>query len=231
MVRYFLYIAAIIVNVACTSNVVDIDAKDNVSFGTFEASFPLSEQQNEQIKIRASKASGNYAQTTPSGKLVIINGSQINGPAEVQGTTDLAYYSVSYGKDILFKDFFYDENNSPRDLYGIWGIGIAQTDLDFTLLHGGNRYRVSDKTTQLFGQVGLRYPITKSFSGSVTLGLGIGKNFNSISEYDLLFNYQLARKMGIIGGFRRVEYNYFVKNESDINVTFTGPFVGVNFTL
>jgi hypothetical protein len=218
-------------NVACSSNVVDIDAEDNVSFATFEASFPLSEQKNRRIKVRSSQVNGNYSQTVPNGKLIEIDDKQINGPTEVRGTTDLVYYSVSYGGNILFEDLLHDDQMSPKELYGIWSIGLAQTDMDFTLVHEGTRHKISDKTIELYGQVGLLYPITQSFSGAITLGFGIGKDLNSISEYDLRFSYQLAKKMGIIGGFRRLEYLYFVKDESDINVVFTGPFVGVSFSL
>lgn len=230
LLRYFLYISALLVNVACSSNVVDIDAKDNVSFTTFEASFPVSEQHNGRINIRSSQANGNYAQTVPNGKLLIINDKQINGPTEVQGTTDLVYYSVSYGGDILFGDLLHDDQMSPKELYGIWSIGLAQTDMDFSLVHGGTRYSISDKTIGLYGQVGLLYPISQSFSSAITLAFAIGKDLNSLSEYELRFSYQLARHLGIIGGVRRLEYLYFAGDESDINVVFTGPFIGAKFS-
>ena len=103
--------------------------------------------------------------------------------------------------------------------------------MDFHLDHQGSQYNVTGKTTELYGQVGITYPISPSFDAMATVALSMGRNLSSTSEYDLKFNYKLAENIGIMGGYRWLEYDYFKEDKSDIEIKFRGPFLGLNVPL
>jgi hypothetical protein len=209
---------------ACSSNVISIDSKDSTKFTTLETSIPLSKQRIDRIKLRATRVSGDYSQSVPSGKLVVIEDNQIQGPADVSGTTDLTYVSIGYGADDIFtSDDWLDGRLRARGY-----LGLAQTDMDLTLVHEGTTYRTSDKTIELYMQVGVSYAITPALHGGGTWATTLGSYFSGINEIDLRLDYALLKHLKIMAGYRWFEYNYLVdEDDSTIRVKFRGPFVGL----
>jgi hypothetical protein len=221
----FAIMVIIVLMSGCASNVISIDAKDSVDFATLETSIPLSKQRGDRIKLRGSRTSGDYSQTVPDGKMIIIEDTQIQGPTDVSGTADLTYASVSYGsEDILSKG-----GMMPHELSFLVYIGVAQTNMDTTLLHEGTTYATNDRTTELYMQLGGAYAVTPSFKAGLSWATSVGADLTGISEVDLRLGYLLFSHLEVIGGYRWLEYNYLVEeDDSVIRVRFRGPFIGLN---
>jgi hypothetical protein len=220
----FSVLTVLLIN-GCASNVISIDTKDSVSFSTLETSIPLSKQRTDRIKVRGSRASGDYSQVVPDGKMIIIEDTQIHGPANVSGTTDLTYASLSYGSE----DISPGDGLMPQKLSFLVYIGLAQTNMDVTLLHEGTTYTTNDRTTELYLQLGGAYAITPAFKAGLTWASSVGADFTGINEVDLRLGYALFSHLEVIGGYRWLEYNYLVEeDDSIIRVKFRGPFIGLN---
>ena len=209
---------------ACSGNVVSIESEDSVTFTTLETSFPVNRQETLKVKLRGSRTSGDYSQTVPDGKMILIEDVQIRGPTEVNGSTDLTYASVSIGTDDMF-------NNPGMEskLRGLMYVGVAQTNMDLTLIHEGTTYTTNDRTTELYMQVGMDYEIVPSFCGGGTWAFSLGPDLTGISEIDLKLSYAVFKHLEVMGGYRWLKYNYYVEeDESIIHINFKGPFIGIN---
>jgi len=222
--RWLLFMLAVMLLNACTDNVVSIESEDSVTFTTLETSFPVNRQETLKIKLRGSRTSGEYSQTVPDGKMILIEDVQIRGPTEVNGSTDLTYASASIGTDDMF--------NTPgmaSKFRGLMYVGVAQTNMDLTLIHEGTTYTTNDRTTELYMQVGMDYEIAPSLYGGGTWAFSIGPDLTGISEIDLKLNYAVFKHLEVMGGYRWLKYNYYVEeDESIIHVNFKGPFIGIN---
>lgn len=222
--RWLLFMLAVMLLNACTDNVVSIESEDSVTFTTLETSFPVNRQETLKIKLRGSRTSGEYNQTVPDGKMILIEDVQIRGPTEVNGSTDLTYVSASIGTDDMF--------NIPgmeSKFRGLIYFGVAQTNMDLTLIHEGTTYTTNDRTTELYMQVGMDYEIAPSLYGGGTWAFSIGPDLTGISEIDLKLNYAVFKHLEVMGGYRWLKYNYYVEeDESIIHVNFKGPFIGIN---
>ena len=64
-------LATILLN-ACSGNVVSIESEDSVTFTTLETSLPVNRQETLKVKLRGSRTSGDYSQTVPDGKIILI---------------------------------------------------------------------------------------------------------------------------------------------------------------
>lgn len=208
----------------CASNVISIDTNDTVTFSTLETSIPLSKQRGDRIKLRGSRASGDYSQSVPDGKMIIIEDTQIHGPTDVSGTTDLTYASISYGTDNILSS---NQTGSEKLSFSAY-FGVSQTNMDVSLLHEGTTYYTRDRTTEMYFQLGGAYAITPVFNGGLTWASSVGTDFTGINEVDLRFGYELFSHLEVIGGYRWLEYNYLVEeDDSVIRVKFRGPFIGL----
>lgn len=136
---------------SCRSNVISIESEDTAQFATVETSFQVSEQRNLSVKLRGSRASGDYSQAVPDGKIILIEDIQIRGPTEVSGSTDLSYASISVGTQNLFTIL----QTRPEKFHAIAYLGIAQTNMDLTLIYEGTAYKTNDRTTEMYMQMGL----------------------------------------------------------------------------
>lgn len=224
IIRLQLVIFAVMLINACASNVISIEADDSVSFSTVETSFPLSEQSGLRLKLRGSRVSGDFSQTVPAGKVILIDNTQISGPTDVSGTTDLTYVSVSLGSDNMGAD----SGTTTQKLNALVYVGLAQTHLDLTLVHAGNTFITDDRTTELYAQMGMSYEFIPSLYGGFTWAGSLGPDLSGISEFDLKLNYALFEHLEIMAGYRWFEYNYDVElDESNVRVDFNGPFIGL----
>lgn len=224
VISWLLCVFAVMLLNACADNVITIESEDSVTFTTLETSFPISRQNNLRVKLRGSRTSGDYSQAVPDGKMILIDDIQIRGPTDVSGSTDLTYASVSIGSD----DMFTQNDMKPKKLRGLVYLGVAQTNMDLTLIHEGITYKTNDRTTELYTQMGLSYEIASSFYGGGTWAFSVGPNLTGISELDLKLNYALFKHLEIMGGYRWLKYNYYVEDdESIIHIDFKGPFIGL----
>jgi len=209
---------------ACTSNVISIDSEDRANFTTLETSIPVSDKIGARLKLRASRAGGDYSQTVPDGKLILIGDTQIRGPTDVGGTTDLSYGSISVGSDNIFDGGEEFQHKLRTSVY----FGLAQTIMDLTLLHDGATYRISDKTTEFYMQGGISYKVSPELYAGGTYALSMGPDLTGISEADLKIDYTLFRHLQFMAGYRWLEYAYLVEeDDSIVRVEFRGPFVGL----
>jgi hypothetical protein len=224
ILRWLLYMLAVMLLNACADNVISIESEDSVTFTTIETSFPVNSQETLKLRLRGSRTSGDYTQSVPDGKMILIEDVQIRGPTEVNGTTDLSYASVSIGSDDIF--------NTPAaesKWRGLAFFGVAQTNMDLTLIHEGTTYTSNDRTTELYMQLGADYEMAPSLYGGGTWAFSLGPDLTGISEIDLKLNYALFEHLEVMGGYRWLKYNYYVEeDESIIHVNFKGPFIGIN---
>jgi hypothetical protein len=212
--------ATVLLN-ACASNVVSIESEDSVSFTTLETTIPLSSDGILTLKLRGSRTSGDYSQAVPDGMMILIDDIQIRGPAEVTGSTDLTYASASIGVE---GEFGKDER-----VQGLLYLGVAQTNMDLTLIHEGTTYVTNDRTTEMYMQWGLSYEIVPSLWGGGTWALSLGPDLTGIKEIDLQLKYALFAHLEILGGYRWLKYDYLVEDdESIIRIDFNGPFIGLS---
>ena len=226
MIRFSLFLLVIpMICIGC--NVRNIDVDDNVSFSNLEASLLLTENDHLRIRMRGSKASGEYSQTVSAGDLIRIENTPIFGPVEINGTTDVTYFSLAIGREFTGGEF------GSKETRIINYIGVAQTNLDFTLRDAGTTYRVDDSTTELYLQYGLAYAISDSVELGFTLATSSDFDGSGMNELDLNLHYKLLKQLRITGGYRWFEYSYGAKqedsNDSEISVDFTGPFIGLDF--
>ncbi len=209
----------------CADNVISIEPEDSVTFTTLEASFPVDKNRKLDLKLRGSRTSGEYSQAVPDGKRILIDDAQIRGPTEVGGTTDLTYASISIGT----RHFLLDPNDSQQKWHPLLFVGVAQTNMDLTLVHEGATYIISDRTTELYLQWGVAYEFLPAFYGTGAWAGSLGPDLTGISEIDLTLHYALFEHLEIFGGYRWLKYNYYVEeDESVIHIDFRGPFVGLN---
>jgi hypothetical protein len=222
--RWLLCVLAAMLLNACAGNVVSIESEDSVTFTTLETSFPVNRQETLKLKLRGSRTSGDYSQTVPDGKMILIEDVQILGPTEVNGSTDLTYASVSIGTEDIFKN-----TGMESKFRGLLYVGLAQTNMDLTLIHEGTAYSSNDRTTEMYMQLGMDYRIAPALYGGGTWAFSIGPDLTGISEIDLKLNYALFKHLEVMGGYRWLRYDYYVEeDESIIHVDFRGPFIGLN---
>lgn len=205
----------------CTGNVVSIDAEDSVSFTTLETSFPVSKNDIVTVKLRGSRTSGDYTQAVPDRMMILIDDTQIRGPTTVSGSADLTYASVSIGPDATL--------GNDKRIKGLIHIGVAQTNMDMTLVHEDTTYFTNDRTTELYMQWGLSYLIAPSLYGGGTMAFSLGPDLTGIREIDLKLDYALFEHLELMAGYRWLKYDYLVEDdESVIRINFKGPFIGLN---
>ena len=223
--HYLLTVVTVQLLSACSSNVVSIDAKDSTTFTTLETSFPMDEQHNLRLQARVSKANGDYTQSVPAGKMIIIEGDQIQGPTDVSGSTELTYGSVSIG----YEDSFGLANSYMEDVGGHIYFGIAQTHMDYTLEHQGTVYQNADRTTEFYWQLGFYIEMIPKLRAGATVAMSMGPDLTGIREIDLRLGYALFEHLEIFGGYRDLEYDYMVEEEdSTVRIEYNGPFIGLN---
>lgn len=230
---YILYLAISVASLlsGCTSNVIDIHSSDSAAFTTLETSVPVSKDDAIRMKLRASRVDGSYTQTIPDGKIIVIDGEQIRGQADVTGATELAYTSVSFGGSVSFAG---GEllNNAGEDVKvprASFYIGLAQTEMDVSLLNENRSYLFHDKTIELYLQIGASYPLKPLLDAGIFYAMSIGADLTGISELDIKLDYTLHKHLHLIAGYRSLEYNYLVEEQdSSIQVNFRGPFIGLN---
>jgi len=197
---------------------VSIQVDDSTRFTQLAGSFPLNEETSTRLRFRWSEVSGEDDQRLDTGELIRLGNTDILGPTVVDLDLDLTYYSLAIGSEGEMQDGF----------KLVSYMGISQTNFDFTLTESGNRLDRSDKTTELYLQIGFSSEITKSLNLGFTGAFSIGRDISGISEIDLTLDYELMDSLVLSGGYRWFKYEYASGDQdSNLEVEFTGPFIGL----
>jgi hypothetical protein len=205
---------------ACVST-VSVDVEDSVEFPNLEVSIPVGGDAAQRVRVRASRAQGEFRQSLDSDERIFIDNTQISGEAEVEGELELEYYSVAIGRDGRLEN----SGGLRTSLY----LGIAQTRFDLSLAEGQRKLETSDDTVELYMQVGFFAEIAKSLDFGLTWAASVGRDFSGINEIDLLLEYRLTENLILSGGYRWFTYEYgLADDDSNIEVDFRGPVLGLN---
>ncbi len=222
MFRHAFLILIIPMTGACVS-VVSIDIDDSVSFRNIEASFPLSDGNPGRIRIRGSDVNGELNQFVDSSERIQIDDTIIFGPTDVGGEINLTYFSIAYSWDKIDGELY------PGAVRTSFYIGLARTYFDLIVENAGTAFQTDDDTTELYLQYGLYNAVSNSLEIGLTWALSIGRDLSGINEIDLKLDYEFFKQLKITGGYRWFDYAYGLKEgESNIEVDFRGPFIGLN---
>lgn len=202
---------------------VDIDARDEVNFAQLEGSIPLSEDGSLRLRVRGASADGDFDQTLDSDERVVFDGTRISGAAELDGEIDIDYYSVAVGKDRKYLD----------TVVGTWlssfYVGVEQTDFDLTLEGRGNRISESDSSTAIYFQYLLDYVVRDDLEIGLGAAVSIDGDDAFSSEFDLRLEYAVYRQFRLVGGYRWYDFRFEPdESDSELEVEFRGPFLGLN---
>jgi hypothetical protein len=205
------------------STTVDIDARDEVNFANLEASIPLKDDGTLRLRLRGASASGDFDQSLEGDERVVVDGKRIRGPAELDGNVDIDYYSLALGWDRKYADA---GGGHWRPAYYV---GIQQTEFDLALESANKRIDDSDSTTTIYFQFLLDYAVTDALDIGFNVAAGADGDESFSTELDLRLEYAFYRQLRVVGGYRWYEY-YFESEpaESDLEVDFRGPFLGLN---
>ena len=210
---------------ACSStNVVNIEGSDSTRFTDLRASFPVSKQdENERIKIRFTKASGEFSQDIPDGKIVDFEDFQLTGPDHVTAMTDVTTAAVSYGRigEALRNNFFMSAF-----------AGISRTNFEIDMeSESGLTSGVRNRSFEVYADLGLYHLLAPYLTAGLEAAFSRNLSLSGITEWGAILKFRPSRHMEIIGGYRWFKYDFFSEDyDSGIIVELNGPFIGLDFS-
>lgn len=206
------------------SNVVSIDADDRTRFSHLDVSLPLDHRKQWRIQLRAATTDGDFNQSIDPGERIEIDEQSIPGPRALRGRLDLTYYSVALATVVE------EPTLQAGKVRGHYAIGIAQTEFELELSDATSSFRDDDVTTELYVQGGLSVDLGDALRFGLALAASAGSNLSGLTEIDLDLTYVLPGPLRVSGGYRWLEYQYAEKeDESNIEVDFHGPYLGLEF--
>ena len=209
-----------------TDNEIDMEGSESMSFRALEVTYHHPDD-GPNIMFRTSKADGDFSQSISSPHYVTWPTITIFGPATIDGVVDLRYASIAMG----FEATTSSENTMgiPAGTTGKVYFGLNQSEIKATLTHLTDTYTVDDDTLELYGLIGVSFPVYETLSCGLTFATSIGEDFSGISELDFRFDYLPTEHLGIMFGYRSLQYMYNADTDvSDIIMEYRGPFVGLN---
>lgn len=210
---------------ACSStNVVNIEGSDSTRFTDLRASFPVSKQdENERIKIRFTKASGEFSQDIPDGKIVDFEDFQLTGPDLVTAMTDVTTAAISYGRvgEALRNNFFMSAF-----------AGISRTNFEIDMeSESGLTTGVRNRSFEVYADLGLYHLLAPYLTAGLEAAFSRNLSLSGITEWGAILKFRPSRHMEIIGGYRWFKYDFFSEDyDSGIIVELNGPFIGLDFS-
>ncbi len=210
---------------ACSStNVVNIEGSDSTRFTDLRASFPVSKQdENERIKIRFTKASGEFSRDIPDGKIVDFEDFQLTGPDHVTAMTDVTTAAVSYGRvgEALRNNFFMSAF-----------AGISRTNFEIDMeSESGLTTGVRNRSFEVYADLGLYHLLAPYLTAGLEAAFSRNLSLSGITEWGAILKFRPSRHMEIIGGYRWFKYDFFSEDyDSGIIVELNGPFIGLDFS-
>lgn len=166
-----------------------------------------------------------FVQQIPNGKYANIDGTQIDGPADLdsQASVELSYARHNW------------HLSRKGCLETYFGAGVGYLAMDYSALVGAQQYKITDTGLGPHGIVGLRCHLSELFSleGSIALyGWPFARPDISMLEDDrLLLNYTPSRTVRFFVGYRAWSYTFVQDNvitdRSSIGLKFYGPTAGL----
>lgn len=206
---------------ACVST-VNIDAEDETRFSSLAASLPIRGEDQLRLRFKATRVDGGFDQRLDGDERIRLDGSSLSGPSEVDGSIDLAYYSIAIGGGRNAG------RNSAAGFRTETYFGIAQTRFDLELENDTGRLELNDDTVELYLQYAAFAAISESVDFGFSWAFSLGRDFSGISEIDLLLEIEATEHLLITGGYRWFDYQYDSDDEnSNLEVDFRGPFLGI----
>lgn len=210
---------------ACSSNnVVNLEGSDTTTFTDFRTSFPVSKQtDSDRIKIRYTKARGEFGQDIPDGKIVDFEDFQLTGPDQVSAKTDVATTSISYGRigDALRENFFVSAF-----------AGISSTNLEIDMVsESGLMTGVRNRSFEVYVDLGVYNLLTPYFTAGLEAAFSRNLSLSGITEWGAILKFRPFKQMEIIGGYQWFKYDYFTTDyDSGLVVELNGPFIGLDLS-
>ncbi len=210
---------------ACSStNVVNLEGSDTVSFNELRASFPVSkEDANERIKIRVTGASGDFDQEIAEGKIVDFEDFQLTGPDRVSAKTSVTTASISYGRvgETLRQNFLLSAF-----------AGVSRTNFEIDLESASGLVTgVRNKSFEVYVDLGVYHVFFPYLTASLEAAFSRNLSLSGMTEWGAILKFRPFRQMEIVGGYRKFKYDYFTADyDSGIIVELSGPFVGLEFS-
>jgi hypothetical protein len=201
---------------------VNIDAEDTTGFSDLSASMPLAGDAGTRLRFKATRVDGSFDQRLDAGEHIHLENFTFDGPDLVDGELELTYYSIAIGGG---RNYGYSGSEGPRtETY----LGISQTSFDLEMESGNRRLQADEDTIEFYAQWLAIAPINDSLDFGFSWALSLGRDFSGISEIELMLEYDAAEHLSITGGYRWFEYNYDSdESDSNIQVDFRGPFIGI----
>lgn len=204
--------------VAACSSTVDINVDDSTRFSQFAGSIPLGGKSSNRLRLRWAEVDGESDQRLNDGQFIRTGDTVIAGPTVVEVEADLTYYSVAIGSEV----------ETGNNLKSIIYYGISQTEFEYTLAESGTRVSRNSDTTEFYFQLAVAGEIAESLELGLSGAFSIGREFSGISEIDLTLDYELMSSLVLSGGYRWFDYRYSTAGtDSDLEVDFNGPFIGL----
>ena len=210
---------------ACSStNVVNLEGSDSTRFTDLRASFPVSKQdENERIKIRYTRAKGEFVQEIADGKVVDFEDFQLTGPDQVSAITDVTTASISYGRigETLRHNFF---------MSGFAGISRTNFEIDMES-ESGLTTGVRNRSFEVYADLGVYHMFVPYLTAGLEAAFSRNLSLSGITEWGAILKFRPSRQMEIIGGYRWFKYDYFTTDyDSGIIVELNGPFIGLDLS-
>lgn len=209
---------------ACSStNVVNLEGSDSTTFNELRASFPVTKQDpNERIKIRFTRADGEFSQDIADGKIVDFEDFQLTGPDQFRAMTDVTTASISYGRvgDALRENFF---------MSAFAGISRSNFEIDMESASGLST-GVRNKSFEVYVDLGVYHLFTPFLTAGLEAAFSRNLSLSGVTEWGVILKFRPSMHMEIIGGYRWFKYDFFTTDyDSGIIVELKGPYIGLDF--
>jgi hypothetical protein len=210
---------------ACShNNVVNLEGSDSTRFTDFRTSFPVSKQNdNDRIKLRFTKARGEFGQEIPDGKIVDFEDFQLIGPDQVTAMTDVTTASISYGRigDALRENFFVSAF-----------AGISRTNLEIDMeSESGQTTGFRNRSFEVYVDLGVYHLLLPYLTAGLEAAFSRNLSLSGITEWGAILKFRPSKQMEIIGGYQWFKYDYFTTDyDSGIIVELNGPFIGLDLS-
>ena len=219
-----LFLCLLLLQGCSSTNVVNLEGSDSVTFNELRVSFPVSKQdENERIKIRVTGESGEFQQEIAEGKIVDFENFQLTGPDLVSATTSVTTASISYGR--------VGEALREKFLLSAFA-GISRTNFEIDLESAsGLATGVRNKSFEVYVDLGIYRMFSPFLTGGLEAAFSRNLSLSGVTEWGAVLKFRPFRQMEIIGGYRWFKYDYFTTDfDSGIIVELKGPFIGIDLS-
>ena len=213
---------------AClNSNAEDIDVSDSTQFYMLELNLSENETLFPQSRIRINSVAAEVNQTILPGSFIRIQNTSIGSSTDsivVNIESELKYVIVDYGGKWIH------EGDDGEEVMLLSYLGLSYFDLDMNLNYGNTVFVEDPGGFEFYFQFGLMFDLTSSLDTGITIAFftSDAESVLGSHELELFARYELSDRVDIIGGVRDFKYKFKGGElNSDIDISFMGPFLGV----